>query len=65
MEYRDGETSPRAFLFKAGRMIDLNGLFGSDANTRLEDAVAINRHGQIVVNGRHNRLPAAWLLTPL
>ena len=55
----------RAFLYKAGRMIDLNDLIPADADWTLEDALGINDRGQIVGLGLHHGQERAFLLTPL
>ena len=54
----------RAFLYKAGRMIDLNDLIPVDADWTLEEANGINDRGQIVGLGLHHGQERAFLLTP-
>jgi probable HAF family extracellular repeat protein len=54
-------SSPRAFLWRDGRMTDLNNLF-TDATWVLEEARAINDRGQIVGVGRNRTSGAAGAL---
>lgn len=54
-------SSPRAFLWRNGRMTDLNDLF-TDATWVLEEARAINDRGQIVGTGRNRASGAAGAL---
>jgi probable HAF family extracellular repeat protein len=58
-------SSPRAFLWRDGRMTDLNGLTTDDMWV-LEEARAINDRGQIVGTGRNRTTGAAGaiLLNP-
>ena len=62
--YVDRDTSQGAFLYKDGRMQDLNTLIPADAGWRLEEARCINERGQIAGTGLHNGLRRAFLLTP-
>lgn len=51
----------RAFVFSNGTMTDLNSNLVQQISTTLNNAVAINRSGQIVANGENGD---AFLLTP-
>jgi len=62
--FRTHYTS-RAFVWRAGRMADLNDLIPSDSGWTLVDACGINDRGQIVGDGEHNGQERAFLLTPL
>ena len=62
--YVDRDTSQGAFLYKDGRMQDLNALIPADAGWRLEEAHSINDRGQIAGTGLHNGQRRAFLLTP-
>jgi probable HAF family extracellular repeat protein len=53
-----------AFLWQNGTTYDLNGLIPADAGWILQEARAINSHGQIVGWGRHGGKKRAFLLTP-
>ncbi len=54
-----------AFVYREGKMQDLNTLIPKDAGWVLTDARGINDRGQIVGNGEHNGQGRAFLLTPL
>jgi len=54
-----------AFLWQRGKTYDLNGLIPADVGWVLEDAKAINNHGQVVGWGRHAGKKRAFLLTPV
>jgi probable HAF family extracellular repeat protein len=58
-------TSLQAFIYKDGRMLDLNKLIASVDGLFLSRAVAINDRGQIAVFASLNGLPQAVLLTPV
>lgn len=62
--FRTHYTS-RAFVWRAGRMADLNDLIPPDSGWTLAEAQGINDRGQIVGMGTHNRQQRAFLLTPL
>jgi len=62
--FRTHYTS-RAFVWRAGRMADLNDLIPPDSGWTLVDACGINDRGQIVGDGEHNGQERAFLLTPL
>ncbi len=62
--FRTHYTS-RAFVWRAGRMADLNDLIPSDSGWTLAEAHGINDRGQIVGDGEHNGQGRAFLLTPL
>lgn len=51
-----------AFLYQDGEMYDLNTLLATGQNLDLNNAVAINQSGQIVVEGAGNH---TYLLTPI
>jgi probable HAF family extracellular repeat protein len=53
------------FLWHQGRMRDLNHLIPMDTGWKLENAVSINDHGQIVGYGYYRDRPWTFLLTPL
>ncbi len=55
----------RAFVWRAGRMADLNDLIPPDSGWTLAEARGINDRGQIVGDGEHNGQERAFLLTPL
>jgi len=55
----------RAFVWRAGRMADLNDLIARDSGWTLAEAHGINDRGQIVGDGEHNGQQRAFLLTPL
>ncbi len=57
--------SDHAFVYRGGKMQDLNNLIPKDAGWVLTDARGINDRGQIVGNGEHNGQERAFLLTPL
>ncbi len=55
----------RACLWRGGRLLTLDDAIPARSGWRLEAAIAINNHGQIVGNGRHNGKERAFLLTPI
>ena len=55
----------RAFVYRAGKMQDLNELIPRDADGTRETARAINDRGQIVGQGLHHGQERAFLLTPV
>lgn len=59
------EPPRHAFLYKSGRMADLNDLIDSRSGWVLEIASGINDKGQIVGTGTHNGQVRAFVLTPL
>jgi probable HAF family extracellular repeat protein len=54
-----------AFLFREGRMLDLNDLIPAGAGWVLTEAIDINNDGQIVGNGYLDGAVRAFLLTPM
>ena len=54
-----------AFLFREGRMLDLNDLIPAGAGWVLTEAMDINNDGQIVGNGYLDGAVRAFLLTPM
>jgi len=62
--YLDRDTT-RAFVYRDGKMQDLNELIPTDADWMLEDAEDINDRGQIVGQGQHHGQERAFLLTPI
>ena len=54
----------RAFLWQNGQFTDLNALIDPASGWKLQDARAVNKHGQIVGFGEHNGVQHAFLLTP-
>ena len=54
-----------AFLWQKGKTYDLNGLIPADAGWILQEARAINNHGQLVGWGTHGGKKHAFLLTPM
>ncbi len=56
--------SSRAFLWKSGRMLDLNVLIPLHSGWQLASATGINGRGQIVGRGTNNGKPHGFLLTP-
>jgi len=54
----------RAFLWSNGRMVDLNALIQRASGWRLNDAVAINDHGEIAGTGMLHDTLHAFLLKP-
>lgn len=64
---RPGQVEQCAFVWRAGVMADLNLLVDprSGPGWRLSTAVAINRHGQIVGQGRLHGRQRSWLATPV
>jgi len=53
-----------AFVYRRGRMADLNALIPARSGWVLEEAQAINDRGQIVGRGLHHGQERAFLLTP-
>ncbi|MBV9939043.1 MAG: hypothetical protein JO150_11110, partial [Acidobacteriaceae bacterium] len=53
-----------AFLYSKGQLQDLNDLIDPALHLILQEAKAINDHGQIVVNERSSSGIHAYLLTP-
>ena len=62
--YVDRDYLSAAFLYKDGKMQDLNTLISKDADWRLEEARCINDKGQIAGTGLHSGQRRAFLLTP-
>jgi probable HAF family extracellular repeat protein len=54
-----------AFLYREGRMLDLNDLIPTGTGWVLTDAVDINNSGQIVGNGYLRGAVRQFLLTPI
>lgn len=67
LSFSDPPTEPprHAFLYKAGRMADLNDLIDARSGWVLEIASGINDKEQIVGTGTHNGKVRAFVLTPL
>lgn len=59
--YRDAE---HAFVYRGGKMQDLNDLIPRNSDWTLESAQGINDRGQIVGRGQHHGQERAFLLTP-
>ncbi|MGI4788077.1 MAG: DUF3466 family protein [Janthinobacterium lividum] len=59
-----GRSDAHAFLWNSGKMLDLNSTLSSASGWILEEARAINNHGQIIGNGTLNGQPHKFLLTP-
>lgn len=59
------EPPRHAFLYRSGRMDDLNGLIDPRSGWELETAVGINDAGQIVGTGTRGGATRAFVLTPL
>ncbi len=57
-------SSEHAFVYRGGRMQDLNGLIPKDEDWILESARGINDRGQIVGNGLHHGQERGFVLTP-
>ncbi len=55
----------RAFVYRRGRMTDLNALIPARSGWTLEAAAGINDRGQIVGHGLHHGQERAFLLTPV
>jgi len=53
-----------AFVYRSGKMQDLNDLIPRDSDWTLESARGINDRGQIVGQGQHHGQERAFLLTP-
>ena len=60
--YLDRDTE-HAFVYRGGKIQDLNNLISKDADWTLEEARGINDRGQIVGRGLHHGLERAFLLT--
>ena len=58
-------SSEHAFVYRQGKMQDLNDLIARDADWILESARGINDRGQIVGEGLHHGETRAFLLTPI
>ncbi len=58
-------STRRAFMWRAGRMADLNDLIPRASGWTLAEAHGINDRGQIVGDGEHDGQQRAFLLTPL
>ena len=54
-----------AFVYRDGKMQDLNELIPTEADWTLEEAHGINDRGQIVGQGLHHGQERAFLLTPI
>ena len=61
--YLDRDTE-HAFVYREGKMQDLNALVPSSADWILEEARGINDRGQIVGHGLHHGQERGFLLTP-
>ena len=61
--FQQGVTQ-RAFIYRAGRMVDLNTLIPARSGWILEDARGINDRGQIAGQGLHHGQERGFLLTP-
>jgi probable HAF family extracellular repeat protein len=57
--------SPHAFVWKSGKMTELNKLLPPNSGWKLQYANAINNKGQIVGYGTFQGQTRAFLLTPL
>ena len=57
---RTAGGTQRAFLWRTGRMVDLNGVVSTGSGIWLEEATAINAAGQIVANASNGH---AYLIT--
>ena len=62
--YLDRDTT-QAFVYRDGKMQDLNELIPRDSDWTLENARGINDRGQIVGQGQHHGQERAFLLTPI
>ncbi len=58
------QETQRAFVYRAGRMTDLNALIPAHSGWVLEKAQGINDRDQIVGKGLHHGQERAFLLTP-
>ncbi len=54
-----------AFMYRGGKIQDLNALIPRDSDWTLESARGINDRGQIVGQGQHHGQERAFLLTPV
>jgi probable HAF family extracellular repeat protein len=54
-----------AFVYRGGKIQDLNDLIPQDSDWTLESARGINDRGQIVGQGQHHGRERAFLLTPI
>ena len=59
------QGAEHAFVYRAGRMADLNALIPARSGWILEGAQGINDRGQIVGVGQHHGQERAFLLTPI
>ena len=59
----DANLAPRAFLYRDGRMIDLN-TFIDEAHWTLREATGICNDGRIVGNGTHDGAERGFVLVP-
>jgi probable HAF family extracellular repeat protein len=57
-------STSHAFIWRSGKMRDLNDFLPRNSGWKLEYAAGINNKGQIVGGGKHNGVSAAFLLTP-
>ncbi len=57
-------TDEAALLWQNGRVYELNTLVPRGTGWKLQNALGINDHGQIVGNGIHNGIRRGFLLTP-
>ena len=62
--YGPGAGGPRALLYRAGVVIDLNSQIDPASGWVLRKAMGINDAGQIVGEGSHDGLVRGFLLTP-
>jgi probable HAF family extracellular repeat protein len=60
-----GSSGGHPFVFRNGKMTDVNSLVTLKPGMMLNDAVAINDRGQIAVNGTIGGHTRAYLLTPI
>ncbi|MCC5787932.1 MAG: hypothetical protein JJU33_14655 [Phycisphaerales bacterium] len=71
LDHASGEMTTRAFLWRNGRMVDLNDLIAPNAGWRLQAATAVNNRGYIAGYGLHRASNAAqaqrraFLLVPM
>ena len=61
--YLERDTE-HAFVYRGGKIQDLNNLISKDADWTLEEARGINDRGQIVGRGLHDGQQRGFLLTP-
>jgi probable HAF family extracellular repeat protein len=62
--YSDFQSTYHAFVYREGKMLDLNKLIPAGSGWVLIQAFGINNAGQIVGEGTHNGLEHGFLLTP-